>query len=47
MHILFYRYGSICEPDVIEAFQELGHTVEEICEEEKSYTGKYLSVHMK
>lgn len=33
MHILFYRYGSICEPDVIEAFQELGHTVEEICEE--------------
>lgn len=33
MHILFYRYGSICEPDVIDAFQELGHTVEEICEE--------------
>lgn len=33
MHILFYRYGSICEPDVIDAFHELGHTVEEICEE--------------
>ncbi len=30
MKILFYRYGSICEPDIIEAFGELGHTVCEI-----------------
>lgn len=33
MKILFYRYNSICEPDVIQAFKELGHTVHEICEE--------------
>ncbi len=30
MNLLFYRYGSICEPDVIAGFQELGHTVREI-----------------
>lgn len=30
MKILFYRYGSICEPDIIEAFEELGHTVTQI-----------------
>lgn len=30
MNILFYRYGSICEPDIIEGFQELGNTVYEI-----------------
>lgn len=29
MKILFYRYGSICEPDIIETFHELGHTVYE------------------
>lgn len=33
MNILFFRYGSICEPDIILAFQELGHTVAEITEE--------------
>ncbi len=33
MKILFYRYGSICEPDIIEAFEELGHTVSQITEE--------------
>ncbi len=27
MEILFYRYNSICEPDVITAFQKLGITV--------------------
>ncbi len=30
MEILFHRYGSICEPDIIEAFQSLGiHVLEE------------------
>lgn len=29
MEILFYRYGSICEPDMIEAFEKLGITVVE------------------
>lgn len=33
MKLLFYRYGSICEPDVIDGFQELGHTVQEITAE--------------
>lgn len=33
MKLLFYRYGSICEPDVIEGFQELGLEVEQITEE--------------
>lgn len=33
MKILFYRYGSICEPDIIEGFEELGHTVSQITEE--------------
>ncbi len=27
MKILIYRYGSICEPDIIDGFIELGHTV--------------------
>lgn len=27
MNILFYRYNSICEIDVIDAFHQLGHTV--------------------
>lgn len=33
MKLLFYRYGSICEPDVIDGFQELGLTVREITAE--------------
>lgn len=33
MNILFYRYNSICEPDMIEVFQQKGHVVEEITEE--------------
>lgn len=33
MKLLFYRYGSICEPDVIDGFQELGHVVWEITTE--------------
>jgi spore maturation protein CgeB len=30
MNILIYRYGSICEPDIIDAFRELGNQVNEI-----------------
>lgn len=30
MNILFYRYGSICEPDILEGFQTLGHSVRTI-----------------
>ncbi len=30
MNILFYRYGSVCEPDVIAGFSELGNFVSEI-----------------
>ena len=33
MTILIYRYGNICEPDIICTFQEFGTQVEEICEE--------------
>lgn len=33
MKILFYRYGSICEPDIISGFQELGNEVYEITAE--------------
>ena len=33
MRILFYRYGSICEPDIIAGFEELGHSVTQITEE--------------
>lgn len=29
MNILIYRYGSICEPDIIETFQKLGFQVDE------------------
>lgn len=29
MELLFYRYGSICEPDVLQIFKELGITVTE------------------
>lgn len=30
MNILVYRYGSICEPDFIDGFRELGHEVYEL-----------------
>lgn len=33
MRILFYRYGSICEPDIIAGFRTLGHEITEITEE--------------
>lgn len=33
MNILFHRYGSICEPDIIECFHSLGLTVIEDCKE--------------
>ncbi|MCR5215501.1 MAG: DUF3880 domain-containing protein [Lachnospiraceae bacterium] len=33
MDILFYRYGSICEPDYIESFQKLGFQVTQIQDE--------------
>ena len=33
MNILFYRYNSICEPDIIAIMKRLGHTVNEITEE--------------
>lgn len=29
MKIYFYRYGSICEPDVIDSFKRLGLDVDE------------------
>lgn len=40
MKLLFYRYGSICEPDIIEGFEELGLTVCQITKEihEKNLT---------
>lgn len=40
MKILVYRYGSICEPDIISAFQKLGLTV---LEESTEITEKKLS----
>lgn len=33
MKLLFYRYGSICEPDIIEGFEELGFEIAEISHE--------------
>lgn len=33
MNILFYRYNSICEPDMIEVMTRLGHSITEITEE--------------
>ena len=33
MYILFYRYGNICEPAVIETFKSMGLTVVEECAE--------------
>lgn len=40
MTVLIYRYGSICEPDIIETFRSLQVEVQEICEEmtDKSLT---------
>lgn len=44
MKLLFYRYGSICEPDIIEGFRELGLTVEQLTDEiqNKGLTAKEL-----
>lgn len=33
MKILFYRYNSICEPDIISVLKRLGHEVSEITDE--------------
>lgn len=33
MNILFYRYGSICEPDILECFIESGHNIVEVKDE--------------
>ncbi len=33
MKLLFYRYGSICEPDIIDGFRELGLEISEITNE--------------
>ena len=40
MKILFYRYGSICEPDMISAFKNLGL---EVSEERSQITNKKIS----
>lgn len=42
MNLLLYRYGSICEPDIMEAFEELGFGVDTIEDEihNKELTGK-------
>lgn len=42
MNILFWRYGSICEPDIIDGFTRLGHTVTEVKYEitDKAMTGE-------
>ena len=40
MEILFYRYGSICEPDIIDTFQKMGLTV---LEETTEITQKALT----
>lgn len=40
MKILFYRYGSICEPDVMEAFEKLGL---EVIEEKTEIENKGLT----
>ena len=29
MKIFIYRYGSLCEPDIIDAFRRIGLTVDE------------------
>lgn len=33
MKVLFYRYGSICEPDITDALTKLSFTVEEVTDE--------------
>lgn len=33
MNILIYRYGSICEPDIIEAFNRMSVHVDEVTDE--------------
>ena len=40
MKILFYRYNSICEPDILAAFRILGH---EIIEEQTEMTDKSIT----
>lgn len=42
MNLLLYQYGSICEPDIIEGFEELGFTVDTITDEvtNKQISGK-------
>lgn len=40
MNILLYRYGSICEPDLLETFQKIGLTV---IEEKTEITHKSIS----
>ena len=42
MKILFYRYGSICEPDIIKGFEDLGHTVTQITEEITNKTSQII-----
>lgn len=44
MNILFYRYGSICEPDILEVFQKMGFCVYEDAQE---ITDKSLSTEKK
>ena len=39
MEILFHRYGSICEPDIIDAFTSLGITV---LEEDSEIQNKHI-----
>lgn len=36
MNILFYRYNSICEPDILGVLTRLGHKVTEVTEEMKN-----------
>ena len=47
-NIIVYRYGSICEPDVISAFQTLGMTVYEVAVEitEKNHMTSYKMKHL-
>ncbi len=48
MNILFYRYGSICEPDILEVFKKMEFTVledtQEITEKSLSTAQKLTSV---
>ena len=40
MKVLFYRYGSICEPDIIDVFRKMGLTVDEYNKEITVKDGK-------